>query len=390
MAFFRRSEKRTQPLTYAQLLNILGEAVGDVDPLRALTRSGIVFRCAQVSAGAIASMPLKEYRDKGDGDRQEIGASSILANPHRELTPYEWKELVALHLMTWGNAFLVIERNQGGAPIFLDPIAPSAVNVRRTQVTDANPAGREYLVTLNAGAPNATTKTLTPDDLLHIPGLGWDGIIGLSPVGVHRKGIGASIAAERYAMKLWEKGNLQSGILKSDSLVSPDQAARLKQRWQEKTAGIDNAQEIAVLDGGVNFQQTSINPKDAQFIEAREYQRSEIAAMYGLNPALVPEDTEKWLKFSLLPYLHRIEQRLSQKLLPRGRFCEFVTDGLLRADIRLRFAAYAVGLQNGFLSLNQVEAWENWPLTPGGDTKKPLQPGTGTPNAHVIPNDQGD
>jgi HK97 family phage portal protein len=363
----------------------------------ALSRSGVVFRCAQVAAGAIACLPLKEYRDKGAGDREEI-KSTLLEEPHRELTQVEWKELVALHIMSWGDAFLAIERNQAGAPIYLDPLHPAAVSPRRVQPTEANPYGRVYDVQLNpdlsmteppadSAVTGPTKRTYTPEQILHIPGLGWDGVRGLSPIGAARKGIASSVHAEEYAEKLWRAGGLQSGILKSEAVISKPQAQKLKAEWQEKTGGLNGAQEIAVLDGNVAYQQISINPKDAQFVEARQFQSHEIASFFGLNAELMPADAYAWLKFFLLPYLRRIEARVS-RLLPRQRFAEFTVDGLLRADLPVRFAAYAVGLQNGFISLNQIERWENWPLTPGGDVKTPLQAGVGTPNAHVLPQPQ--
>lgn len=392
--FSRKTESRnapSAPITYGQLLMMLGGG-GPITTLGALSRSGIVFRCAQVAASALATLPLKEYRDRsatGSGQREELPRSPLLDEPHRELTQVEWKELIALHLFTWGDAFLAIEYNQAGSPLYLDPLPPNAVTPRRVRPTDSNPYGRVYDVTLNpdynlAEPPGATPRlvTYTPNEILHIPGLGWDGLRGLSPVGAARKGIASSIHAEEFAAKLWEAGGLQSGVLTAETGISESQAKTLKERWQEKVGGLNGAHEIAVLDANVKFQPTSINPKDAQFVEARQFQTAEIAHIFGLNESLMPADSAEWLKFFLLPYLRRIEERLS-RLLPRGRFCEFVAEGLMRGDSSKRAAMYAVMLQNGVYSVNEVREMENLPPIEGGDKYERLGQGVGTPNAHV-------
>jgi HK97 family phage portal protein len=374
MSLFRRSEKRSQSITAAQLISLF-EKQG-VTAAGALERSIAVSRAAAVTAGAIGSLPLKSYRDASDG-RREV-ASSLLSSPHRRLTPYEWKELIGVHLMTWGNAYLAIEPNAAGLPAFLDPLDPSRVTPKKVKPSDANTEGVLFAVTLDDG----TQKDFTSKQILHIPGLGYDGLKGLGPVGVARKGIAGGLAAEEFAVRLWDSGALQGGILTTTGDLTEEQAKAVKQRWKDSVSGLDNAHDIAVLNGGLEFKPTTMSPEDSQFVESRKFQAEEIYRLFGLNEKGEIEAPSRWLRFTLLPYLRRVESRLS-RLLPRGQFCEFVTEGLLRADIRDRYNAYGVALEHGWISVAEVRELENLPPRDGTDELRPLGPGSPTPNARI-------
>lgn len=351
--------------------------------LGALQRSIAVYRSVMVTAGALGSMPLKSYRNVKDG-RVETN-NALLVTPHRELSPVEWVELVGTHLLSWGNAYLLIERNEAGVPIYLDPIPPLSVQVHRVTPSEANTSGRVYTVSLlQADGTTGESKTLTNRDLLHIPYISLDGIFGLPPIGAARVAAGSAVAAEEYAARLWTAGSLAQGILRADGDIDEATATAIKQKWAEKMQGTANARDVAVL-AGVTFEQLTIPNDDAQFLQSRQFDAASIYGLFGLDEHGNPTRPHDWLKFTLLPLMRRIEQRVS-RVLPRGQFAEFSQEGLLRADVAVRYPSYAIGLQNGWLSVAEIRELENLPKIDGTDQLAPLAPGTGTPNAHLLPN----
>lgn len=372
-------------MTYVELINALGlqtKTGKSITPASALGSIPAAFRCISINAGAIASLPLKTYRN-GPKGREEVG--SFLDNPHPELSQYDWKELVGVHLDGWGNHYSQIIRNAGGQVVYLDPLPSGSVNPRRVERSNDNPQGKLFDVTLDSGE----VRPYSSRDILQIPGLGFNGIQGLSPIGVAREGLAVGLSAEEYAGRLWGSGSLMSGILSSEQELSETEATALQRRWQEKIGGIGKAHEVAVLGSGAKFQQITMPNKDAQFLESRQFETGAIAVLFGLEyasgvarQALYPGKATDYLKWTILPRLKRIEGRLS-RLLPKGEFCEFTVAGIERADLSIRLGAYAVGLQNGMYSVNEVRAMENLPgIGPQGDVYARLAPGVGTPNAH--------
>lgn len=372
------TEQRSAPSGWSALLDLLDSTPLQLQALGALKRSIATHRAISVGAGAIGSMPLKTYRD-AKGGRVET-TSQLLLEPHRSLTAYEWRELIATHLLSHGNAFLAIEKNQAGTPLYLDPLDPAACTVEKIKPTADNPQGRLYKVSVSTSASESKTVTLTPRECLHIPGLSLDGITGLSPIGAARVTAGAQVAAEEYAARLWSSGTLQQGFLSATGDIDEEQAKAMVAAWKSKVQGLGNARDVAVLSG-VDFKALTIPNDDAQFLESRKFDAASIFGLYGLDENGEPRSAQAWLKFTLLPTLRRIESRLS-RLLPRGQFAEFLTEGLLRADIAVRYPAYAVAIQNGWLGADEVREFEN--LEPRDDLK-PLAAGTGTPNAQVTP-----
>lgn len=337
------------------------------------------FRAMQVHAGSIGSLPLKAYRDTAKG-RVEA-SSSFLSAPHRDLTPFEWRELIGLHVASWGNAYLAVETNGAGAAVFADPLPPSRVVPKKVSPTEGNPAGKVYEVSYDDG----TKATLLPwpaGPILHIPGMGYDGIVGLSRIGAARKGISSGLAGEDAASKLWSNGMLADGIIRFPGDLTPEQAKEASLTFRDRLTGLARAGEVPVLGSDATFERLTINPRDAQFLESREFDSTMVARLFGLGDDLRPGNADDYLKWTLLPDLRRIEQRIS-RLLPRGQFAEFVTAGLLRADTAQRYAAHAVAIQNGFETPEEARVFENWPVVPTVGALARLGPNTGTPNAHL-------
>lgn len=335
-----------------------------------------VWRAVNLLAGTAAALPLKAYKV----GTQEPAPATLLANPHPDMTPFELWETVFVHLTLWGNAYLQKVRNGAGAVVELWPIHPSRISVGRVRPWDANPSGKIFAVDDNPGVP------YTDREILHIPGLGYDGVCGVSPIRLAAQGIGFALAAEKYGAKLFSAGSLLSGVLQTEQRLQQPDADRLKANWKSKVSGLDNAHEIAVLDSGVKFQPVTMPNTDAQFIESRRFQISEVARWFGIPPHMLM-DTDKstswgtgieqqsigFVVYTLRPWLARVEQRVTKEATPAGTYAKYKVEGLLRGDSTARANFYNVMRNIGAFSVNDILDLEDMPnIGPEGDTR--LQP----------------
>jgi HK97 family phage portal protein len=342
-----------------------------------------VYRAVTLIAGTAASLPLHAYRSGADSrDPVTTGpAAKLLDDPHPDMTPYELWETAYGHLCLWGNAYFRILRNGAGHVRELWPVHPSQVRVGR----DSLSALKIYEVTNESGYKEPHTD----QTILHIPGFGYDGICGVSPIRAARQGIGLAIAAEEYGAKLFGSGSLASGILQTEQRLEQEDADKLKKRWNEKARGIANAHEAVVLDAGLKWQQLTIPPEDAQFLESRRFQISEVGRMYGV-PAFLMGETEKstswgtgleqqaigWVKFDLRRYLLRFEQRITRLIRPDNVFAKYSVEGLLRGDSAARAAFYRQMWELGVYSTNEIRELEDRAPVEGGDQRyRPLNMG---------------
>jgi len=227
------------------------------------------------------------------------------------------------------------------------------------------------------------TVILLPSDVLHIPGLGFDGLVGYSPIAMSKNAIGLAIAAEEYGSKFFANGAAPAGVLETPTLIKD--VSKLRDSWNEAYGGSRNAGKVAILEQGVTFKPISMSPQDSQLLETRKYQLDEIARIFRIPPHMIG-DLEKatfsnienqsldFVKYTLDPWVSRWEQSLSRALLlptEKGRmFIRFNVDGLLRGDYKSRMEGYAIGRQNGWMSANDIRELENQDLIPaeaGGD-----------------------
>lgn len=339
-----------------------------------------VWRSVAVIAGVSAALPLHAYKS-GTKDRVD---SALLADPHPELTPLELWRLAYVHRVLWGNAYLQKVRSPAGEVKELWPISPSRVQVERVKPTPDNPAGKIFYVT------DAWDKfhVLTSRDVLHIPGLGYDGLTGCSPIRAAAQGVGLAQAAEKGAAKLFGSGNLVSGVLQTEQRLTKEQATALKSNWQAKVGGIENAQQVAVLDSGASFQPVTMPLKDSQFLESREFQIEEIARMFGVPLFLLmvsskstswgtglEQQAQGWVTFDLAPtWLGPTEQRITKELLPKGEYAHYALQGLLRGDSSSRATFYRAMRDTGVMSANDIRYLEELPPIPGPEGDVYLQP----------------
>jgi HK97 family phage portal protein len=340
-----------------------------------------VWRAVQLIASTSASLPLHPYRATDFGGRALVPtgqAARLLDDPHPDLTPFELWELAFCHVALWGNAYLRILRNDLGQIRELWPIHPSRVKAGRSSETGV----KLYSV-------DGSSDALTDREILHIPGFGYDGVCGVSPIRAARMGLGLALAAEEYGAKFFGSGSLATGILQTEQRLTQPQADALHARWKAKRSGLQSAHEVIVLDSGAKFEQLSIPPEDAQFLETRSFQVAEIARMFGIPPHML-QDTDKstswgtgieqqsigFVVYTLRPWLLRFEQRITKILKPEPVFARFSVEGLLRGDSKARADFYRRMWEIGAYSTNEIRALEDLAPVDGGDARhRPLNMG---------------
>lgn len=358
------------PLTSSRLLELLtlpSKAGVAVTPKSVLGITAY-FRGTVLIAGDSAGLPLHAYRTNTDGSRTDTTRGHpVLVDPHPEMTPYEFWELIYGHLCLWGNAYAVKIRGENNRVIALEPLLPSRVRVGRS-------GGVKVFAVQTEAGPEVPFLS---DEILHIPGFGYDGVLGLNPIEVARNALGLAIAVEEYGSALFANGALFSGVLQTDRRLDKTQADALKARWQEMTSGLTNAHQTAILDSGAKFQPLSMSPEDAQFLDTRRFSVVEVARLLGVPPHMLMETDKStswgsgleeqhmgYLTHTLAFYLNRVAARVTKELLPRGQYAEHITEGLLKSDTAKRFEAYGTAIDKGWMNRAEVRRKENLPDGP--------------------------
>lgn len=367
----------------AELLAALGvqtSATGiHVTPESAM-RLSAVWACVRLISESIASLPLHVYRRVDDRRRMkviDVPAYRLLHDePNQLMTSFAMRETMSAQLLLWGRALAPIIRNQAGEPVEILPVHPSRVQIRRSERI-----GLVYDVRL----PDERMITVGQADMLHVPGLSFDGIESLSPIRYAAQSIGLGLAAEQFGAAFFGNGSTPSGYLTMTEKLNQEQVTTLRNSWYATYGGVSNSNKTAVLFGGAKFERISIPPSEAQFVEARKFQVSEIARWYRVPPHMIG-DLEKatfsniehqaleFVTHTLRPWLVRWEQELNRKLFPTSTdgvpsefYVEFNVDGLLRGDIKSRSDYYIRGRQWGWLSANDIRALENMDPIDNGD-----------------------
>lgn len=338
-------------------------------------RIGTVYSCVTLIAQTIAALPRKVYRRKSDGGRQELrqpADSFLWGSPNPEMLAISFWECVIGHLLLSGNAYIYLVRNPLGKIAELWPLAPAKVEIVRDAATGAK--------LFRIGG-----ETYDGGEVLHVPGFGTDGLKGLSPIGLARQSLGLTLAAEQFGANFFGNGATLGGILSTDQKLDPKVAELMAAQWKRAHGGSKNAWKVAVLEGGLKYQSTGVPPADAQYLELRKFQRSEICAIYRVPPHMIGdvERSTSWgtgieqqaigfVTYTLLPILRRFEEGAST-LTQTDRYFLFHLGGLLRGSTGERYASYRIGREAGFLSVNDIRRLEDMePVEEGGDNY--LQP----------------
>lgn len=344
-----------------------------------------VYACVRILSEAIAGLPLHLYRYKEGGGKEQAVDNNLYRllhdEPNPEMTSFVFRETLMTHLLLWGNAYAQIIRNGKGEVIALYPLMPNKMSVDRDE------KGQLYYTYSRANEEAATmsgnTVTLKPSDVLHIPGLGFDGLVGYSPIAMAKNAIGMAIACEEFGAKFFANGAAPSGVLEHPGTIKDP--AKVRDSWNSTFGGSANSGKVAVLEEGMKYTPISISPEQAQFLETRKFQINEIARIFRVPPHMVG-DLEKssfsnieqqsleFVKYTLEPWVVRWEQALSRALLSATEkptyFFKFNLEGLLRGDYQSRMNGYAIARQNGWMSANDIRELENQdriPAEEGGD-----------------------
>lgn len=382
--FDRRSvENPATPLTSASLAEFLGgraTAAGVAVNERTSLHMPAVWRSVNVISNVSAALPLPTYVA---GTKEKV-PFDLLRDPHPDLTPLELWRLGYVHRVLWGNTYMQKIRSTSGEIRELWPITPDRVQVERVRPDEDLPSGKLFQVTDDWGAQHI----LTPYEILHIPGVGYDGLTGCSPVRLAAQGISLAQAAEISAARLFGSGNMIGGVLQTEQRLNPDQANALKERWKAKMSGVANAHEVAVLDSGASFKPVAMPNVDAQFLESREFQISEVARMFGVPLFLLMETSKStswgtgleqqaqgFVTWDLSPtWLAPTEQRITKELLPKDMSAKYQLGGLLRGDSAARATFYRAMRDVGAYSANNILDLEDLPPLEGAEGDLHLQP----------------
>jgi HK97 family phage portal protein len=338
-----------------------------------------VFRAVAIIAGTIAGLPLKSYRTLPGDERERVGSFLDSPNGPDGMTAFEWKELVLVHLLLHGNAYLLHEYNGAGALVGLHPLHPSAVAVKPV-VTDEDrdrfgPWRKYYTVSL----ANNSQRDYSPLDLTHIPAMGTDGLRGLAPIEAARQAIGTGLAGDKAAARLFASGLLLGGLVSADEDMAEEDAKEALEGIRRKTSGADHAGDVAFINARLKFTPWSMPAQDAQFIEGRLHQIEEVARIFGVPPHLlghtskatswgtgIEEQNRALSRFTLMPWTARLEQRLS-RLLPSPRFVEFDYSGMLQPAPEQEIPLLIAQVQAEIITRNEARRIRNMGPYPDDD-----------------------
>nr|DAL10950.1 MAG TPA_asm: Portal [Caudoviricetes sp.] len=342
---------------------------------RTAMQTTAVYACVRILAEAVASLPLHVYEYQDDGGKKLVHDHPLYYllhdEPNPEMTSFVFRETLMSHLLIWGNAYAQIIRDGAGRVLGLYPLLPDKMEVQRddrgniyyvySRNSDENPMFKEY-----------GNIKLKAEDVLHIPGLGFDGLIGYSPIAMAKNAVGMTLACEEYGASFFANGANPGGVLEHPGVLKDP--SKVRESWNSVYRGVNNAHKIAVLEEGMKYQQIGIPPEEAQFLETRKFQINEIARLYRIPPHMVgdldkssfsniEQQSLEFVKYTLDPWVIRWEQSLQRSLLLPGEkgkyFIKLNVDGLLRGDYQSRMNGYAVGRQNGWFSANDIREMGN-------------------------------
>ncbi|TQI67369.1 phage portal protein [Clostridium sp. KNHs216] len=365
-----------------------GTTSGKVVNERTAMQMTAVYSCVRILSEAIAGLPLFVYRYSADGSKEKYLDHPLWRvlhdEPNPEMTSFVFRETMMNHLLLTGNAYAQIIRNARGEVVALYPLMPDRVTV------DRDSQGRLYYryykcsdEAPEVGKAKQADIVFAPTDILHVLGLGYDGLVGYSPIAMAKNAVGLAMAAEEYGAKFFANGAAPSGVLEHPGTIKDPE--RIRQSWQSTFGGSSNSNKIAVLEEGLKYTPIAISPEQAQFLETRKFQINEIARIFRVPPHMladlekssfsnIEQQSLEFVKYTLDPWVIRWEQAMNKSLLLDSEKCavftKFNVDGLLRGDYASRMTGYATARQNGWMSANDIRELENLDRIPaelGGD-----------------------
>lgn len=333
-----------------------------------------VYACVKVIAESIASLPLHLIREKG-GVRHRARDHPLYAVLHdlanEETTSLNFREAIFASLLLWGNGYAKIDRGEDGHVSSLWFLKPRQMEVKR---------GTDGKITYRYANENGTIKEYGAKEIFHISGFSLDGLKGISPIRQAKQTIGLTMATEEFGAKFFANGARPGGVLEAAGVVKDPE--RLRAAWNAQFQGSRNGHRVAVLEEGVKYHTIGIPPDEAQFLETRKFQLSEICRIFRVPPHMIADldratfsniehQAIEFVQHTLRPWIIRFEQAVYKSLLSeferKSYYARFNVDGLLRGDYQSRMQGYAIGRQNGWLSANDIRELEDMNPIPHGD-----------------------
>ena len=367
-------------------LFVFGQAnSGEMVDERSAMQIATVYACVRLLAESVAQLPLHLYKVT-DPDGQEKAQDHPLykilyREPNPEMTSFSYWEAVMTHLLLWGNSYSQVIRDGKNTVLGIYPLLPENVEIDRTE------SGELYYIyhAYTNEVPGETNKDIIfrRDEILHIPGLSFNGLVGFSPIAMMKNSLGTTMAVEKYGSAFFKNGAQPAGVLEHPGVLKDPQ--KIRDNWVNAYGGPGNAHKVAVLEEGMAYKPISLPPEDSQFLSTREFGVEEICRIFRVPPHMVQDlkratfsniehQSIDFVVHTLDPWLVRIEKAIVKDLLIEEEkdlyFPKFNVDGLLRGDYKSRMDGYSVGISTGIISPNEARRKENMPPLPedeGGD-----------------------
>jgi len=378
---------------------LLGNGGTDEVPVDITERNALsipaVFACVRAISEDVAKLPLIVYRET-DGRGKERLRNHPLARilrdrPNPNMTAFDLRATVTAHTLTWGNGFVEIVRDGNSRPVELWPLEPDRVRVRYSYVVPG-----EIVYDYNDPV-EGRTRVLFDSDVIHIKGLGYDGLLGYSVIEWARKSLALTAATEKFGSSFFGNSSLPKGVLQHPGVLGDAGQKNLRESWEKVHRGAANYGKVAILEEGMTFNAITIPPEDAQFLETRQFQIPEVCRWFRMPPHKIADlsratfsniehSSIEYVSDTLLPWLVRWEQEIRRKCFSSAEsnlFAEHLTAALMRGDLSSRYNSYAIGRQWGWLSPNDVREFENLNPIEGDGGKVYLVP-TNMANAEVF------
>ena len=355
---------------------------GEMVDERSAMQISTVYACVRLLAESVAQLPLHLYR-ASENDGQEKACEHPLykilyREPNPEMTSFSYWEAVMTHLLLWGNSYSQVVRDGRNNVLGLYPLMPENVEIDRTE------KGELYYIyhAYTNEVPGDTNKDIIfrRDEILHIPGLGFNGLVGFSPVAMMKNALGTTIAVEKYGSSFFRNGAQPAGVLEHPGVLKNPE--KIRENWSKVYGGANNAHKVAVLEEDMHYKPISLPPEDSQFLSTREFGVEEICRIFRVPPHMVQDlkratfsniehQSIDFVVHTLDPWLVRIEKAIVKDLLVEEEkdeyFPKFNVDGLLRGDYKSRMDGYSVGISTGIISPNEARRKENMPALPEGE-----------------------
>ena len=368
---FKKKEKRDFISAMSAISRGANSGVS-VDKNTALTFTA-VWSAVRLLSESISILPVNVYDRQPNGDKNLAPKNAVYNLVHNEPNNYmssvAFFEKVMMDLCLSGNSYVHIVRNGGGTPQELLPLNAQDINVK---IND----GQIFYHNKNSDI------VLDDYDVLHFKGVSQDGIMGLSPITQNANAIGWGLALEEYGSKYFTNSAKLSGVLETDRALSEEAISRLRTSFSNTYNQLQNAQSTAILEEGLSFKPITISPEQSQFLASRIFSITEIARMFNIPTFMLQEHSkssfnnieslsQSYVTYTLMPYIRRMESEMNRKLFKtneKGKlFVEWNVNGLLRGNIKDRTDAYKTGINNGYLTINEIRRKENLNSVADGD-----------------------